>query len=228
MFDEYVEYDALGLAALIAEGAVSQVEVLEAGVHSGDASGVVPSSFRIFRELIARDDVDALSLALPDHWHAIPVIAAARAGKDMYGEKPLARTIHEGKAMVEAVQHYPRFLSGQVTAAGSIPPAKVLVIGAGVAGLAAVGAARNLGAVVRAFDTREATREQGQSMGGESLTVSVEESGEGGGGYAKQMSEAFLEAELPGRVARGRFGAMMDVSLTNWGPVTILVDSEDM
>ena len=59
-----------------------------------------------FRELIAQDDIDVLSLAMPDHWHSIPVLTAARAGKDMYGEKPLARTIYEGKAMVEAVQQY--------------------------------------------------------------------------------------------------------------------------
>ncbi len=59
-----------------------------------------------FRDLIARDDIDALSLATPDHWHSIPVLTAARAGKDMYGEKPLARTIYEGKAMVKAVQQY--------------------------------------------------------------------------------------------------------------------------
>ncbi len=65
-------------------------------------------TYHDFRELIARDDIDALSLAVPDHWHAIPVIMAARAGKDMYGEKPLARTIHEGKMMVEAVQKYGR------------------------------------------------------------------------------------------------------------------------
>ncbi len=65
-------------------------------------------TYHDFRELIARDDIDALSLAVPDHWHAIPVVTAARAGKDMYGEKPLARTIHEGKMMVEAVQRYDR------------------------------------------------------------------------------------------------------------------------
>ncbi|MBN1359853.1 MAG: Gfo/Idh/MocA family oxidoreductase [Sedimentisphaerales bacterium] len=66
------------------------------------------ATYHDFRELIARSDIDALSLAVPDHWHAIPVIAGARAGKDMYGEKPLARTIHEGKLMVEAVERYNR------------------------------------------------------------------------------------------------------------------------
>ncbi len=100
------------------------------------------------------------------------------------------------RAVVEAVQHYPRFLAGQVTAAGSVPPAKVLVIGAGVAGLAAIGAARGLGASVRAFDTREAALEQIQSMGAEPLRLDIKEDAEGGGGYAKQMSDAFLEAEL--------------------------------
>ncbi len=66
------------------------------------------ATYHDFRELIARDDIDALLLAVPDHWHSIPVIAGARAGKDMYGEKPLSRTIHEGKMMVEAVHRYDR------------------------------------------------------------------------------------------------------------------------
>jgi len=72
----------------------------------------------------------------------------------------------------------------------------MLVIGGGVAGLAAIGTARNMGAVVRAFDTREAVREQVHSMGAEFLEVNIEESGEGTGGYAKEMSKEFIEAEM--------------------------------
>ena len=66
------------------------------------------ATYHDFRELIARDDIETMSLALPDHWHSIPVIMGARAGKDMYAEKPLARTIHEGRQMVEAVERYKR------------------------------------------------------------------------------------------------------------------------
>ena len=97
---------------------------------------------------------------------------------------------------IEAASFYGRFFTGQMTAAGRVPPAKVLVIGAGVAGLAAIGAARGLGAIVRAFDTRAAVRDQVKSMGAEFLEVTVEEEGEGGGGYAKQMSPAFIAAEM--------------------------------
>lgn len=100
------------------------------------------------------------------------------------------------RAVVEAATRFGSFFTGQMTAAGKVPPAKVLVIGAGVAGLAAVAAARGLGAIVRAFDTRAQVREQVESLGGEFLEVSVKEEGEGGGGYAKTMSPAFVEAEM--------------------------------
>ncbi|KAI0670398.1 PNTB-domain-containing protein [Trametes maxima] len=100
------------------------------------------------------------------------------------------------KAVLEAANHFGRFLTGQVTAAGKIPPCKVLVIGAGVAGLSAIATARRMGAIVRGFDTRAAAREQVQSLGAEFLEVPVEESGEGGGGYAKEMSKEFIEAEM--------------------------------
>lgn len=100
------------------------------------------------------------------------------------------------RAVVEASNHFGRFFTGQITAAGKVPPAKVLVIGGGVAGLAAVGQAKNMGAIVRAFDTRAAVKEQVESFGAEFLEVNVKESGEGTGGYAKEMSKEFIEAEM--------------------------------
>ncbi|SPA01874.1 pyridine nucleotide transhydrogenase (proton pump), alpha subunit [Cupriavidus taiwanensis] len=100
------------------------------------------------------------------------------------------------RAVIEAAHAFGRPFAGQITAAGKIPPARVLVIGAGVAGLAAIGAARSLGAVVRAFDTRPVVRQQIESLGAEFLTVEIEEDGSGSGGYAKEMSPAFIEAEM--------------------------------
>jgi NAD(P) transhydrogenase subunit alpha len=100
------------------------------------------------------------------------------------------------RAVIEAANAFGRMFTGQITAAGKMPPAKVLVIGAGVAGLAAIGAARSLGAIVRAFDTRPIVKEQVESMGAEFLELEYEEDGTGAGGYAKVMSKAFIEAEM--------------------------------
>jgi NAD(P) transhydrogenase len=100
------------------------------------------------------------------------------------------------KAVLEASNHFGRFLTGQVTAAGKIPPCKVLVIGAGVAGLSAIATAHRMGAIVRGFDTRPAVREQVQSLGAEFIEVEIEEDGSGTGGYAKEMSKEFIEAEM--------------------------------
>src|ERR1043165_9411672 len=100
------------------------------------------------------------------------------------------------RAVIEAANHFPRFFTGQITAAGKIDPAKILVIGAGVAGLSAIGAAKGLGAVVRAFDPHSATKDQVASMGAEFLEVTIKEEGEGKGGYAKEMSDEFLKAEM--------------------------------
>ncbi len=100
------------------------------------------------------------------------------------------------RAVVEAAQHFGRFFTGQITAAGKIPPAKVLVIGAGVAGLSAIGAAKSMGAIVRAFDTRPEVKEQVESMNAEFLLLDFDEEGAGLGGYAKVMSEEFIAAEM--------------------------------
>ncbi|XP_046948808.1 NAD(P) transhydrogenase, mitochondrial [Lynx rufus] len=100
------------------------------------------------------------------------------------------------KAVVLAANHFGRFFTGQITAAGKVPPAKILIVGGGVAGLASAGAAKSMGAIVRGFDTRAAALEQFKSLGAEPLEVDLKESGEGQGGYAKEMSKEFIEAEM--------------------------------
>ncbi|MEL6316942.1 MAG: Re/Si-specific NAD(P)(+) transhydrogenase subunit alpha, partial [Pseudomonadota bacterium] len=100
------------------------------------------------------------------------------------------------RAVIEASNNFGRFFTGQITAAGKVPPAKVLVIGAGVAGLAAIGAARGLGAIVRAFDVRPEVAQQIESMGAEFLLLDFEETGSGSGGYAAPSSPEFREKQL--------------------------------
>ncbi|XP_048006335.1 NAD(P) transhydrogenase, mitochondrial-like [Leguminivora glycinivorella] len=115
------------------------------------------------------------------------------------------------RAVIEAAANFPRFFSGQMTAAGRVPPCRVLVVGGGVAGLAAAAQARCMGAAVRAFDTRPAVREQIESLGAQFITMDVKEDGSGEGGYAKEMSEEFLNAE---RALLGKEARTSDVVIT--------------
>ena len=108
------------------------------------------------------------------------------------------------RAVIEAANAFGRFFSGQITAAGKVPPAKVFIAGAGVAGLAAIGAASSLGAIVRANDTRAEVADQVVSLGGEFVKVDYEEEGSGGGGYAKVMSEGFQQAQRAMYAAQAR------------------------
>lgn len=98
------------------------------------------------------------------------------------------------KAVLEASNEFGKFFAGQMTAAGKVAPAKVLVIGTGVAGLAAIQTAKNLGAIVRAFDVRPVTKQQVEAMGGQFLEVDCDEDGSGSGGYAKKMSKEWHAA----------------------------------
>ncbi len=100
------------------------------------------------------------------------------------------------RAVLEAAVTYEGFFGASVTAAGTLPPARMLVIGAGVAGLQAIATGRALGAEVRAFDVRPATKEQVESLGARFLMLDFDESGEGEGGYAKTMSQEFIDAEM--------------------------------
>jgi NAD(P) transhydrogenase subunit alpha len=131
------------------------------------------------------------------------------------------------RAVVEAASFYGRFFTGQMTAAGRVPPAKILVIGAGVAGLAAIGAARGMGAIVRAFDTRPTVKEQVKSMGAEFIELNVHEDGEGAGGYAKEMSPAFIKAEMAMFAAQARdVDIIITTALIPNRPAPILITEE--
>ncbi|KAF5398139.1 Nadp transhydrogenase, partial [Paragonimus heterotremus] len=147
---------------------------------------VYPAQNKTLLDILSKKQVNLFAL------DCIPRISRAQAFDVLSSMANIAGY----KGVVEAAGLFNRFFAGQITAAGRIPPAKVLVIGGGVAGLSAVSTARSLGAVVRAFDTREAVREEVESLGAEFLTVNVKESGEGSGGYAKEMSKAFLDAEM--------------------------------
>ncbi|MBF0381688.1 MAG: Re/Si-specific NAD(P)(+) transhydrogenase subunit alpha [Magnetococcales bacterium] len=100
------------------------------------------------------------------------------------------------RAVIEAASHFGRLFTGQMTAAGQMPPAKILLIGAGVAGLSIIGVASGMGAVVRVFDTRPEVKEQVESLGGKFLELDFKEDGSSEGGYAKVMSKAFIKAEM--------------------------------
>jgi NAD(P) transhydrogenase subunit alpha len=131
------------------------------------------------------------------------------------------------RAVVEAASFYGRFFTGQMTAAGRVPPAKILVIGAGVAGLAAIGAARGMGAMVRAFDTRPTVKEQVKSMGAEFIELNVQEEGEGAGGYAKEMSPAFIKAEMEMFAAQAKdVDIIITTALIPNRPAPILITEE--
>ncbi|TFK42509.1 NAD(P) transhydrogenase beta subunit-domain-containing protein [Crucibulum laeve] len=143
-------------------------------------SFLYPAQNKIIVDTLASRKVNAFAMDM------IPRISRAQ----VFDALSSMANIAGYKAVLEASNHFGRFLTGQ------IPPGKVLVIGAGVAGLSAIATARRLGAIVRGFDTRSAAREQVQSLGAEFIEVEIEEEGGGAGGYAKVMSKEFIEAEM--------------------------------
>ncbi|MFM7662600.1 MAG: Re/Si-specific NAD(P)(+) transhydrogenase subunit alpha [Bacteroidota bacterium] len=145
-----------------------------------------PAQNMVLMEALAKQKVNSVAM------DAIPRISRAQKMDVLSSMANIAGY----RAVIEASFHFGRFLNGQITAAGKVEPAKVLVIGAGVAGLAAIGAANSLGAIVRAFDTRKEVAEQIESMGASFLTVEIDEDGATSSGYSKEMSKEFIEAEM--------------------------------
>ena len=136
--------------------------------------------------LCKKDEINVLSM------DSVPRISRAQKMDALSSMANVAGS----RAVIEAAHCFGRFFGGQITAAGKINPAKILIIGAGVAGLSAIGTATSLGAIVRAFDTRPEVKEQVESLGAEFLTVNLDEDGSSSDGYAKVMSDEFIAAEM--------------------------------
>ncbi len=149
-------------------------------------SFVAPAQNEDFLKTMAAAKINVLAM------DSVPRISRAQALDALSSMANIAGY----RAVIEASHQFGRFFSGQITAAGKIAPAKIMVIGAGVAGLAAIGAAGSLGAIVRAFDTRVEVKEQIESMGGSFLELDYEEETDSSDGYAKEMSKAFIDAEM--------------------------------
>lgn len=162
----------------------SEVAMLKEGTVS--LSYLYPAQNGDLLQKLAKQKVNAIAM------DAIPRISRAQKMDVLSSMANIAGY----RAVVEGANYFGRFLNGQITAAGKVEPAKVLVIGAGVAGLAALGAAGSMGAIVRAFDTRKEVADQITSMGATFLTVDIEEDGSTSSGYSKQMSQAFIDAEM--------------------------------
>ena len=145
-----------------------------------------PSTHADLLKKCAKDNINILSM------DSVPRISRAQKMDALSSMANIAGS----RAVIEAAHAFGRFFGGQITAAGKIPPAKVLIIGAGVAGLSAIGTATSLGAIVRAFDTRPEVKEQVESLGGQFLTINLDEDGSSSDGYAKVMSKEFIDAEM--------------------------------
>lgn len=166
------------------ELAIDEVELMQKGQHL--ISFIWPAQNEELMQRLTQKKVTVLAM------DCVPRISRAQKMDALSSMANIAGY----RAVIEAAQHFGRFFTGQITAAGKVPPAKVLVIGAGVAGLAAIGAAKSMGAIVRAFDTRPEVQEQIESMDAEFLLLDFAEAGSGTGGYAKTMSKEFIDAEM--------------------------------
>jgi NAD(P) transhydrogenase subunit alpha len=186
-------FDAVDVVVKIREPSFNA----QSGMHEIDMVGKGKSLISFLgprtdkgKELMAKAQAKGVNLLAVD---AIPRISRAQSLDVLSSQAKIAGY----RAVVEAASVYQRFLNGEVTAAGSFQPSKILVIGAGVAGLAAIGTGKNMGAIVRAFDTRLETKEQVESLGGEFLVLDFgDEDGGDSAGYAKVMSDDFIKKEM--------------------------------
>jgi NAD(P) transhydrogenase subunit alpha len=177
-------YGTSDIVLKVKEPAIPEVDMMREGLVL--LSYLWPAQNQALLQKLADKKINAIAM------DAIPRISRAQKMDVLSSMANIAGY----RAVIEGSYHFGRFLNGQITAAGKVEPARVLVIGAGVAGLAAIGAANSLGAIVRAFDTRKEVAEQIESMGAQFLTVEIEEDGATSSGYSKEMSKEFIDAEM--------------------------------
>ncbi len=177
-------YGKSDIVLKVKEPAMEEVDMMREGLVT--LSYLWPAQNQPLLQKLADKKVNAIAM------DAIPRISRAQKMDVLSSMANIAGY----RSVIEGSFYFGRFLNGQITAAGKVEPAKVLVIGAGVAGLAAIGAANSLGAIVRAFDTRKEVAEQIESMGAQFLTVEINEDGATASGYSKEMSPAFIAAEM--------------------------------
>jgi len=193
-------YEAAGCEVLASAGDVwSQSDlILKVRAPEGDEEGLLRSDQVLICFLAPGQNTELLATLTNSGGTALSMDSVPRISRAQKMDALSSMANIAGyRAIVEAAQHFGRFFTGQITAAGKIPPAKVLVIGAGVAGLSAIGAAKSMGAIVRSFDTRPEVKEQVESMDAEFLMLDFDdEDGTGEGGYAKLMSDEFIAAEM--------------------------------
>ena len=177
-------YGKSDIVLKVKEPAMEEIDMMKEGLVM--LSYLWPAQNQPLLQKLADKKVNAIAM------DAIPRISRAQKMDVLSSMANIAGY----RAVIEGAFYFGRFLNGQITAAGKVEPAKVLVIGAGVAGLASIGAANSLGAIVRAFDTRKEVAEQIESMGAQFLTVEINEDGATSSGYSKEMSKEFIEAEM--------------------------------
>ena len=191
------DYEAAGAEIVDTDGAWGAELVLKIDPPTAEQAGKLATGARLI-SLLWKHEIEEVLPILQEK--GASAIALERIPRTTLAQKfdvlSSMANIAGYRAVLEAANEHGQFLGLQMTAAGKKPPARVLIIGAGVAGLAAIGAARALGADVRAFDTRPAVKDEVKSLGGRFLELEFEESGDGGGGYAKTMSKEFIDAEM--------------------------------
>jgi len=197
----YSDQDFKNAGAIILPSATALYErvdiILKVLALTKDEIKQVKSGTMVASYLWPAQNLDLLTLLAEKKINAIAMDAIPRISRaEKMDVLSSMANVAGYRAVIEGAGHFGKFLNGQITAAGKIEPAKILIIGAGVAGLAAIGTAHSLGAIIRAFDTRKEVREQIQSMGAQFLTVELEEDGATNTGYSKEMSPAFIEAEM--------------------------------